>query len=306
MIIRPTPPLWRLFFVWRGSVLRRTWRGILAMAGFAAMVVAAHVLFPDRVPAVEGAPFTLIGIALSIFLAFRNNASYERWWEGRKLWGQLIHLCRTFSRQTLLLSGEGGDEKTRPYLLRLVIGFAHAVVPHLRGTSDHSAAEKFLGEADLVGIRQNGWHPSAILRLVSEELVRQRAAGRLTDIDFQMLDGTIDQMEAALAGCERIRNTPLPFAYMLLLHRTAYLFCFLLPFGYADVLGWVTPFVVALIAYTFFGLDALGEELEDPFGEEPNDLPITALATVIELNLRAALGETDLPPAPLPKDFLLL
>jgi putative membrane protein len=121
-----------------------------------------------------------------------------------------------------------------------------------------------------------------------------------------MIDGTVDQMEAALAGCERIRNTPLPFAYTLLLHRTAYLFCFLLPFGYADVLGWTTPFVVGLIAYTFFGLDALGEELEDPFGMEPNDLPIAALATTIELNLRAALGETDLPAAPLPKDYLLL
>ncbi|MBN9332767.1 bestrophin family protein, partial [Devosia sp.] len=276
---------------------------ILAMAGFAALAVVAHRLLPEQVPTVEGAPFTLIGIALSIFLAFRNNASYERWWEARKLWGQLIHLCRTFARQTLLLSG---DEHSRPYLLRLIMAFVHALVPLLRGTSDHVAARQFLSVDDAQRIERGNWHPSLVLRLVSEELVRQRVEKGLSDIDFQTLDTTIDQMEAALAGCERIRNTPLPFAYTLLLHRTAYLFCVLLPFGYADVLGWWTPFVVGLIAYTFFGLDALGEELEDPFGKEPNDLPIVALAMTIELNMRASLGETDLPPAPQPKDFLLL
>lgn len=276
------------------------------MAMFAACVVIAHSMFPHWIPAVEGAPFTVIGIALSIFLAFRNNASYERWWEGRKLWGQLIHVCRTFARQTLLLSVDSSASKIRPRLLRLTIAFVHCLVPHLRGGEDHSAATAFLGEADLARVQQGGWHPTLILRLISEELVRQRVEGRLTDIDFQMIDETVGQMEAALAGCERIRNTPLPFAYTLLLHRTAYLFCALLPFGYADVLGWTTPFVVGLIAYTFFGLDALGEELEDPFGMEPNDLPIAALATTIEINLRTALGETDLPPMPTPKDYLLL
>lgn len=275
------------------------------MAVFAAVVVWAHSLFPGLVPAGEGAPFTLIGIALSIFLAFRNNASYERWWEGRKLWGQLVHVSRTFARQTLLLS-VGGEAKTRSYLLRLVIAFAHSLVPHLRGGEDQSAMERFVGADDLSAIRGARNRPSAILHLLSEELVRLRLGGRLTDIDFQLLDSSIGQMDAALAGCERIRSTPLPFAYTLLLHRTAYLFCVLLPFGYVDLLGWATPFVVGLIAYTFFGLDALGEELEDPFGVEPNDLPIAALATGIEISLREALGETDLPPSPMPQGYLLL
>lgn len=276
------------------------------MAGFSAAIVLGHAIWPQFVPVVEGAPFTLIGIALSIFLAFRNNASYERWWEARKLWGQFIHLSRSFARQTLLLSRATADDGDRRRVLRLTIGFAHALVPHLRGSEQRADAARFLDQRDLAQIERGGWHPSLILRMISEDLVRHRAEGRLSDIQFQLLDNTVDQMEAALAGCERIRNTPLPFAYTLLLHRTAYIFCFLLPFGYADVLGWMTPFVVALIAYTFFGLDALGEELEDPFGEEPNDLPIAALAVVIETNLRAALGETDLPPAPLPKDFVLL
>ena len=112
-------------------------------------------------------------------------------------------------------------------------------------------------------------------------------------------------MTASAASCERIRNTPVPFSYTLLLHRTAYLYCFLLPFGLVDTTGFMTPFVVAIVAYTFFGLDALGDEIEEPFGLESNDLPLDTLCRAIEINLRESLGETDLPPPLLPVDYLL-
>ncbi len=148
--------------------------------------------------------------------------------------------------------------------------------------------------------------PDLLLRLMSADLARLRAGGGISDIQYQMLDASVGQMGAVQAACERIRNTPLPFGYTLLLHRTAYLFCFLLPFGFVDTLGWGSPFVAALVAYTFFGLDALGDELEDPFSNRPNALAIGALADTIEINLREALGETDLPPLPQPKDFVLM
>jgi putative membrane protein len=121
-----------------------------------------------------------------------------------------------------------------------------------------------------------------------------------------MLDATVQQMGAAQASCERIRHTPVPFGYSLLLHRTAHLFCLLLPFGFTDLLGWATPFTSTLIAYTFFGLDALSDELEDPFGTGLNALPINALATTIEINLREAIGDTDLPADPRPVDYVLM
>lgn len=120
-----------------------------------------------------------------------------------------------------------------------------------------------------------------------------------------MLEARLAAISAAQAGCERIKATPLPFAYSLLLHRTCYVFCALLPFGLAGQLGWATPVLVALAAYTFFGLDALGDELEDPFGEDANDLPLDALATVIERDLLAAAGEADLPPSARVVDYVL-
>jgi ion channel-forming bestrophin family protein len=111
-------------------------------------------------------------------------------------------------------------------------------------------------------------------------------------------------LSTVLAACERIRFTPLPFAYTVLLHRTAYLFCLILPFGLAELLGWFAPVLSSLLAYTFFGLDRLGDELENPFSQVPNGLPLLAMTRTAERELREALGEPV--PEPLkPEDYVL-
>lgn len=308
MIVRPRPALWQLFFIVRGSVVPRIWAQVTIVFLLSASVVWARQAIPEVVPILDAAPFTLLGIALSVFLAFRNNAAYERWWEGRKLWGQLIQLSRTLARQTLLLSerADVDGKAQRKDLLYLAIGFAHALVPHLREDAGAEKVRPFLSQDDAAALERGGRVPTLILGAISMRLARLRVSEVLTDIQFQLLDVTVGQMEAVLAGCERIRSTPVPFGYTLLLHRTAYLFCFILPFSYAASLGWFTPFVTALVAYTFFGLDALGEELEEPFGSAPNDLPIDAIAQTIEIELRGALGETDLPTLPIPVRYLLM
>ena len=105
-------------------------------------------------------------------------------------------------------------------------------------------------------------------------------------------------------ACERLANTPLPFAYTLLVYRTAWLYCLLLPVGLTGSLGWATPIVVALVAYTFFGLDALGDELEEPFGTEPNDLPLDAMVRAVDRIVHHALGE-PMPQALAPDGYWL-
>jgi putative membrane protein len=131
---------------------------------------------------------------------------------------------------------------------------------------------------------------------MTHALLARHRDGTLSNILLQMIDARIAGMGAIQAYCERIRATPLPFAYTLLLHRTAYLFCILVPFGFASTLGWFTPLLAAIIAYTFFGLDALGNELEEPFGRAANDLPLDALVRTIEIDLLPAAGEPAPPP----------
>lgn len=297
MIVRPRPGLLTLFFVLKGSIILRTWPQLAAVGLLSLVVVAAHRHAPQVVPGINPAPLTLIGIALSIFLSFRNNACYDRWWEARKLWGGIIHSARDVARQTVVLDdGLDGPSPERREILTAIIAFAHAAVAQLRHRTSLQAAG-----APAVSARP----ADRILHEVAGLVGRLLRQGRLAPVEALALNDSLGRLTQALVGCERLANTPLPFAYTLLLHRTAYLFCFLLPFGLADMLGWSTPLAAMLVAYTFFGLDTLGEELEEPFGLMPNNLPIAAYATVIEIHLRSALGETDLPAMPVPQDYVL-
>lgn len=297
MIVRSRPGLLTLFFVLKGSIILRTWPQLFAIGVMSVIVVAAHRQAPDLVPGINPAPLTLIGIALSVFLSFRNNACHDRWWEARKLWGQIIQSARDIARQTVVLD-EGQDSLSaeRHDILTAIIAFGHAAVGQLR----HKTRVRQAGEPAFFAEPAD-----TILHPVAADIGRLLRQGRLASIEALGLNDSLGRLTQALVGCERLANTPLPFAYTLLLHRTAYLFCFLLPFGLADMLGWATPLAAMLVAYTFFGLDALGEELEEPFGLMPNNLPISAYATMIEIHLRSAMGETDLPPVPVPTDYVL-
>jgi len=305
MIIRDRPTLFQLFFILRGSVVLRVFPQILVTVALSALVVWLHETRPGLLPTFNSAPFALFGIALSIFLGFRNNACYDRWWEARRHWGEVLAASRDLDRQTLILAGEAG-EAARRRLLTLTIAFAQLLVPHLRPSGDEEKGLHWLDAADRESCKASRNRPHAVLRLMSGTLSKALRDGQVGEVSHQTLERTLSILEMALASCERLRSTPIPFGYTLLLHRTAYLFCFLLPFGFANLLGWATPLATALVAYTFFGLDELGDQLEEPFGTRDNDLPIGALADQIELSLREALGETDLPPSPKPVKYVLM
>ncbi len=282
MIVRGRPSALGLFFVVRGSLIREVWPQVVGVALLSALVVQAHRSVPALVPGVNTAPFALLGIAISIFLSFRNSASYDRWWEGRKLWGQIIQTARDIARQSSMIEGQ----PERRALLLAVVAFARRAERQLRAAPGPESADQALAEA-------------------ARQIGAAERAGALTPMEALVLHQSLVRLSQSLVGCERLANTPLPFAYTLLLHRTAYLFCFVLPFGFADTIGWGTPLMTALVAYTFFGLDALGAELEDPFALLPNGLPLAAYATTVEIALRQALGETDLPAPAKPMGFIL-
>ncbi len=302
MIVRPRPTLWQVMFSFRGSIIRQIYRRIFLVALLSAIIVFFHRAAPGVIPAFEGAPFALLGIALSVFLAFRNSSCYDRWWEGRKLWGELVYTARDLIRQTRVL-----PDAVRQELLTLSMAFVQALVVHIRSGID---PEKVLCHLtpELIRRYQTASNPPDVfIQVMGSRLVQLQRDNVISDIVYNMLDTTVGKMAHVQASCERIKFTPLPFAYTLLLHRTAYTFCFILPLAFADTLGWLTPFATAFAAYTFFGLDALGDELEMPFGHRPNALPIEALANIIEINLREGLGQTDLPPFPKPdKNDLLM
>ena len=297
MIVRPRPNILTLFFVMRGSIVPRILPQIIGFALYAAMIVVVVEWLALDMTSFSIAPFSLIGIALAIYLGFRNNAAYDRWWEARKLWGQLVYDIRNLARASTALIEE--PRRHRPLLMN-ALAFCHLLRGQLRKVNASAAAGAFVGSEAASAASAN--RADMMVRSMGAQIGAAHKEGIIDSIGFRILDERLAGLSALQAGCERISGTPLPFAYTLLLQRTAYIVCLLLPFGFVSTTGWATPLFTALIAYTYFGLDALSEELEDPFGTEANDLALDALCRVCEISVFEALGETA--PAPMPaKDY---
>jgi len=298
LIVHPRPDLLRVLFTLKGSIVQRIALRCLAVTLLAALIVLVERHYPALFYPVSATPFTLLGLSLSIFMSFRNNACYDRWWEGRKAWGRMIIEVRSFVRESVVIK----DEALRKELLRSLCAFAHALNARLRNEDELRAARAWLGEQARI-VTHNVC--DGILREVGEHCSRLAERGAISEFRYTLLEQRLAGLSDVQATCERIKGTPLPFPYTLLLHRTIYIFCLLLPFALAEPLGWLAPLFTTIVSYTFFGLDAIGNELEDPFGRDENDLPTDALVRTIERDVLSALGQEPLPPALLPVDHVL-
>ena len=191
-----------------------------------------------------------------------------------------------------------GLSDVRVRMIFRAIAFAHALRHLLRDEALAAELQPLLRPSEWAQLQHASNPPDFLMQAMGQDLGQCLQQGRIDPCLAGAMDTTLSAMTAAAASCERIKSTPIPFSYTLLLHRTAYIYCFLLPFGLVDSIGFMTPFVVAIVAYTFFGLDALGDEIEEPFGLDANDLPLTAICRTLEINLRESLGDDHIP-APL-------
>ncbi|TDH29252.1 hypothetical protein EXU57_04075 [Segetibacter sp. 3557_3] len=285
-MIRRKPQNWfRMLFVWNGSVLPQ----LLPRLGLLFLLSSVIVFFRGtvyhyKIP-LNPTPFTLFGITLAIFLGFRNSASYERFWEGRKLWGALLIDCRSLARQAITLSGY---EEKSPEVLRFIhqlIAFAYALKHQLRRTDPTADFDRLLSPELCVHLQNKQFKPVILVKHMAAWVKLARDQGRIEPVVQVAFDENLNKLSEIIGGCERIDTTPIPYSYRVLLHRTVYLYCFLLPFGFVDSLGWLTPVIVTFIAYTFVALEAIADEIENPFGTEPNDLALNAICRTVESSL---------------------
>ncbi|HCD7551622.1 TPA: bestrophin family protein [Citrobacter farmeri] len=297
MIVRPQQHWLRLIFVWHGSVLAKISSRLLLNFLLSIAVIVLLPWYTMLGIKFTLAPFSILGVAIAIFLGFRNNACYSRYVEARQLWGQLMIASRSLLREVKTVLP---DDRELGQFVRLQIAFAHCLRMTLRRKPQAESLAKYLSPEDLQRVFASHSPANRILLIMGEWLATRRREGELSDILFHSLNNRLNDMSAVLAGCERIANTPVPFAYTLILHRTVYLFCIMLPFALVVDLHYMTPFISVLISYTFISLDALAEELEDPFGTENNDLPLDAICNAIEIDLLQMNDESAIPPKLMP------
>ena len=301
MLVRPKRAFPGTLFLLRGSALEQVWPMLLVLTVIS--IGATELLYlddPNRF-SLTTIPFSLIGLALSIFLGFRNNACYDRWWEARKLWGALINTTRSQARQLQDLVATDDPQQAaevvafQDEMIRRTIGFAYGLKYHLRTEITLDAVAPWVPEAERAALETSSNVPYALSSAMGRRLRYALTRGWIDPFHLPILEASLTGLTDIQGGCERIKNTPVPLSYTMLTHRLVALYCLALPFGIASQVGHVTPLVVLFISYAFLGLDGLGSQLEDPFELDANDLPLSNLARTIEINLLERLGVDPLP-----------
>lgn len=285
----------------RGSMLPEIIGRVALCVSWSVAITAAHELLPRWIPgfslAVPPTVHTLVGTALGLLLVFRTNSSYDKFWEGRKLWGGMVNECRNLARQasTTLTAA--------PILRQQVIlwtaSFPYASMSVLRGTRTLAPSSSSLPPAEVNTVLAAQHLPLAVASKISQAVLTARDQQVISDYLVTMFDHNINLLIDYVGACERIHRTPIPFAYMVHLRRALILYSFTLPFALVEPLHWWTVAGTFLLAFIFFGIEEIGVEIEDPFGYDENDLPLERFCQTIEANLMGVLDPKDVATTPL-------
>jgi putative membrane protein len=268
-----------VIFTLRGSIVPRLLGRVLVAALIGMLAVHVHKQHQLTLSPIA---HTMIGAALGLLLVFRTNASYDRYWEGRRLLGGMIVRSRDFARQ---LAAFVGDERARMRMRNWIDAFYRLSAQTLRRESALESIAS-LRETERAALAASPSRPQVVLTWITQELVRLVAAGALTEERLRLMDLNLSGLVESLAGCERILRTPVPFAYAQHIKTFVALFVFTAPFTMSEAMGWLTPVASGLLAFALFGIDEIGVEIEDPFGRDANDLPVDAIGDGIDVHTR--------------------
>ena len=233
----------------KGSMVREIIGRVTLCVLWAALVCLCDYLMRRDNDGPLGMPETahgLIGAVLGLLLVFRTNASYDRFWEGRKLWGSMVNDSRNATRMTR--SWLARDPELVHQITEWLAAYSWAVMHRLRGSGSIKSQRFELDPQELAAVISAPHPPLAITRRLSQLFLKAKETGLVSDIQFVALDANIQRLIDYLGGCERIQFTPMPFAYMVHLRRALIVYCFTLPFALLDKYGWATLLIVMVVS----------------------------------------------------------
>ena len=269
----------------KGSVILAIYKRVVCCGIFGFLIsLLYHFDLPVSQP-IFGS--VIPSIVLGLLLVFRTNTAYERFWEGRKLWGTLVNNVRNLARQiwVSIAEIEPEDRNNKISVLRLLVAFAVATKLHLRSAPVNSELEELMSASHYFKLKTMNNPPLEVAFWIGDYLQEQYNRRYLNTYQLTAMQDLLNSMVDCLGGCERILKTPIPLAYAIHLKQLLLIYCLLLPFQVVDDLGWWTGTLVALISFTLLGIEEIGIEIENPFGYDPNDLPLDAICNTMLRNI---------------------
>jgi len=270
------------FFSFRGTALRRAGKRVLALTLYAVVVQAAYELGTSQGGfgfqhffGLNPAQHAVLGSLLGFLIVFRMNASNNRYWEGRSSWGNIINASRNLVRVGVAHT-HSGDE-----LADLVAGYVICLRRSLQGNIDTQETDFFLSEDLRRQAERFGNPPTAVAFAISAWIEREYRAGHLSAQLVRHMEDQLSKLVDAQGACEKIRKTPMPFVYVVMIKQLILVYLLTLPFAVGRECGWWSPVVMAIVSLGLFGMEEAGVETEDPFGTDENCLDMETYTLTI-------------------------
>lgn len=284
-MVNKKSPWLQVAFQIKGSVLSAIFPRVIAFGLFGVFVsLLYHFKLPVSQPIFES---VIPSIVLGLLLVFRTNTAYDRFWEGRKSWGSMVNDTRNLAREIWVSIEEINpeDKNKKIAMLYLLIAFSVATKLHLRGEPVNSELDELMGHSKYLKLTTMNNPPLEIAFWIGNYLQKQYNRKCVNTYQLIAMQELLNNLVDNLGACERILKTPIPLAYAIHLKQLLLIYCLLLPFQMVESLGWYTGLIVALVSFTLFGIEAIGIEIENPFGYDENDLQLDGICQTMKRNI---------------------
>lgn len=291
-MIKYNPKTWfrHIFHFGKSDPIFIIWKELLWITVFTTGIAYVELkYFPDHtIGQALLAVYSLVGFVLSLLLVFRTNTAYDRWWEGRKKWGELVNNTRNFAIKVASMTT---NKEVEDFFGRMIPNYAFAMKEHLRNGVDLDELE--LTDEERRELEPIAHKPSYIAKWMYAKLDKMKEDKMLTQEEFITMDTNLKTFSDIIGACERIKNTPLPYSYSNFMKKFIFIYVSSMPLAFVPSLGYYSILITVFVFYVLVGLEILAEEIEDPFGRDPNDLPTDELSQKIRDNVKELFREQN-------------
>jgi putative membrane protein len=277
-----------IFSFAKSDTVRMLWKQLIYIGVLSLAITFAELHFFPKAAFLKNliAVYSLLGFVISLLLVFRTNTAYDRWWEGRKIWGAIVNDSRNLA---LKINAIESIKNEKAFFKNTISNFCFSSKNHLRDQTNEGELEfNEFNEREQYILADH--KPIFFVNLLQSKLYQLKSKGQISDNEWLILDKNVNALVDSIGGCERIKNTPIPYSYSLFIKKFIFIYVITLPLAFVNQFSYFSAFIATFVFYALVSMEVLAEEIEDPFGEDDNDLPTDQICERIKQNVSEILN----------------